>query len=540
MDIQYLYIFVIALALSLLFISLLIRHSARLGLMDDPTGDSRKIHSEKIPRSGGLGIIMASGLAMLIILPFKESPLRFLIASLVIIGFGLLDDILKLSPLQKLGGQAMGVAIAMSGGMVMFSLPLLEHGPAFLSYGITFFFVMGVINGVNFSDGMDGLAAGKTLMALLLLLILALESDNYLIALIALAIAAALLGFLRFNTHPARIFMGDAGSQFLGFVVAWLAISISQSETSPVTTLMPLLILGLPVMDILQVIAVRIHKKLPLPGPDKEHIHHQIAKLGFRSDEVVALIYMLQAILLGMAYVLRFANDLVIFAFYVAYATVVLGVIYLTNISGWRLHTRRSDNRSSRRNPFFRRLSWSHPYTGKTFGLFIALYLVTAAVLSKNLPGDLVYFALGWAAVLLTIKLFSRNQWPLALGRLAAYTAVVLLTYGITASVTGQAENWLIDGTCALFLLILAVVIRITRKRYFWLTTQDLLVLLFIALAAPLIPMNFEEEFSIGSLIFRTGSLLYMCEYVLARGKNAQRNLVFTAIIALFFTALHL
>jgi 4-amino-4-deoxy-L-arabinose transferase-like glycosyltransferase len=172
--------------------------------------------------------------------------------------------------------------------------------------------------------------------------------------------------------------------------------------------------------------------------------------------------------------------------------------------------------------------------------LFIALYLVTAAVLSKNLPGDLVYFALGWAAVLLTIKLFSRNQWPLALGRLAAYTAVVLLTYGITASVTGQAENWLIDGTCALFLLILAVVIRITRKRYFWLTTQDLLVLLFIALAAPLIPMNFEEEFSIGSLIFRTGSLLYMCEYVLARGKNAQRNLVFTAIIALFFTALHL
>jgi len=294
------------------------------------------------------------------------------------------------------------------------------------------------------------------------------------------------------------------------------------------------------VMDILQVIAVRIHKKLPLPGPDKEHIHHQIAKLGFRPDEVVAIIYMLQAILLGMAYMLRFANDHVILAFYVAYATIVLGVIYLANISGWRLHTRPSDSRSSRRNPFFRRLSRAHPYTGKTLGLFIALFLVTAAVLSNSLSGDLVYFALGWAAVLLTVKLFSRNQWPLALGRLAAYTAVTLLTYGMTASVTGQAENWLINGTCALFLLLLAVIIRITRKSYFWLTTQDLLVLLFITLVAPLLPINIGEEVSIGSLIFRTGSLLYMCEYVLARGKNAQRNLIFTAIIALFFTALHL
>ena len=540
MEIQYLYSFVISLGLSLLFISLLVRHSARLGLMDDPAGDIRKIHSEKTPRSGGLGIIMASGLAMLIILPFNESPLRFLIACLVIIGFGLLDDILKLSPLQKLGGQAMGVAIAMSGGMVMFSLPLLENSPAFLSYGITFFFVMGVINGVNFSDGMDGLAAGKTLMALFLLLILALESDNYPVALIALAIAAALLGFLRFNTHPAKIFMGDAGSQFLGFVVAWLAISISQSETSPVTSLMPLLVLGLPVLDILQVIAVRIHKKLPLPGPDKEHIHHQIAKLGFRSDEVVALIYMLQAILLGMAYVLRFANDQVILAFYVAYATIVLGVIYLTNISGWRLHTRRSDSRSSRRNRFFRRLSGVHRYTGKIFGWFIALFLVTAAVLSSDLPGVMVYVAPGWAAVLLAIKLFSRNQWPLALGRLAAYTAVALLTYGITVSVTGQPENWLIDGTCALFLLLLAFAIRITRRSYFWLTTQDLLVLLFIIVVAPLLQINIGEDVSSGSLIFRTCSLLYICEYVLARGKNAQRNLTFTAIIALFLTALHL
>lgn len=540
MDIQYLYSFLIALGLSLAFISLLIRYSARLGLMDDPAGDIRKIHSESMPRSGGLGIITAAGVALLIVLPLEESLFSFLLGCLVIICFGLLDDIVKLSPLQKLGGQAIGVAIAMAGGMVMFSFPLVENCPAWIVYFVTFFFVMGVINGVNFSDGMDGLAAGITLMALLLILLLALESGNNQLAIIALAISAALLGFLRFNTHPARIFMGDAGSQFLGFVVAWLVISVSQSDTSPITKLMPILVLGLPVMDTLQVIAVRIHKKLPLPGPDNEHVHHQMAKLAFRPDEVVAIIYVLQAILLGVAYLLRFANDVVILGFYLTYVSVILGAIYTANVGGWQRRRPQSGNSYSRRNPFFRRLTGAHRYTGKFFGLFIALSLVMAAVLSSALPVGMVYVALGWAVVLLTIKLFSGNQWSIVLGRLATYAAIGMLTYGITVSVTGHLENWLIDGTCALFLVMLAFAIRITRKSYFGLTTQDLLVLLFITIVAPLLPIDFGQEFSTGRLIFRTCSLLYICEYVLARGKNARQNLSIAAIIALFLTGLHL
>jgi UDP-GlcNAc:undecaprenyl-phosphate/decaprenyl-phosphate GlcNAc-1-phosphate transferase len=540
MGIQYLYSFLIALGLSLAFISLLIRYSARLGLMDDPDGDVRKIHSESMPRSGGLGIIMAAGLALLIMLPLDESLFSFLLACLVIISFGLLDDLVKLSPLQKLGGQAIGVAIAMIGGMVMFSFPLLDNCPAWFAYFATFFFVLGVINGVNFSDGMDGLAAGMTLMSLLLILLLALESGNEQLAIIALAISAALVGFLRFNTHPARIFMGDAGSQFLGFLVAWLVISVSQSDTSPITKLMPMLVLGLPIMDILQVIAVRIYKKLPLPGPDKEHIHHQIAKLAFRSDEVVALIYVLQAILLGMAYLLRFANDVVILGFYLTYTGVILGVIYSASVSGWQRRRPQSGSRSSRRNRLIRRYTWVHHYTGKFFGLFIGLSLGFAAFLSSALPAGLVYTTLGWAVVLLTINLFSGNQGSIVLGRLATYTAVGILTYGITLSVTDRVENWLIDVTCALFLLMLAFAIRITRKSYFGLTTQDLLVLLFISIVAPLLPIDFGQNISTGSLIFRTCTLLYICEYVLARGKNARRNLTIAAIIALSLTGLHL
>ncbi|NQX87058.1 MAG: undecaprenyl/decaprenyl-phosphate alpha-N-acetylglucosaminyl 1-phosphate transferase [Halioglobus sp.] len=538
MDIQYLFTFPIALGLSLLIIPVLIRHSAKLGLMDIPAGDSRKLHRESIPRSGGIGIICSAGLALLILFPPDKSILSFLIASLVIICFGLLDDVITLSPLQKLGGQAIGVIIAMSGGMVMSEFPILANSPAWFTYTITFLFVMGVINGVNFSDGMDGLAAGITLMSLIFILMLALESGNTLIAAISLAVSASLLGFLRFNTHPAKVFMGDSGSQFLGFVVAWLVIVQSQSDTSPITTLMPLLVLGIPVMDILQVVPVRVHKKLPLAGPDREHLHHQIAKLAFRQEEVVGIMYILQTILLAGAYILRFANDNIILLFYASYVAIVLTTIYVANVSGLQVRTQRP-NTSNQRNRFFRRLSKVHPYTGRFFGLMIAAYLGMAAILSTTLTTPILYMAIFWAAILLVIKALSNNRWPIVLGRIASYTTVILLVFGLTISVHNEVINWVIDGSLILFSIALAIAIRITRRYYFWLTTQDLLLLLFIVILAPQLPIEIAPESSNARLIFRTCILLYASEYVLARGGRAPENLATVAVIALFLLGLH-
>ena len=540
MDAQYLYSFLLALILSLLLIPVLIKHSAWLHLVDNPAGNARKIHSSAMPRSGGLGIILAASAALLYILPLNASLFSFILACLVIISFGLLDDVVELKPIQKLGGQALGVGIAMAGGMVITDIPLLGGCPGWLCHGLTFVFVLGVINGVNFSDGMDGLAAGTTLMALLLIFILAVGSDNTQVAAIALAISAALMGFLRFNTHPASIFMGDAGSQFLGFVVAWLAITVSQAETSPVTTLMPLLILGIPVMDILQVVPVRINKKLPLPGPDKEHFHHQIAKLGFYQYEVVAIIYVLQALLLGTAYLLRYTSDVVVFEFYAVYVIAILGVLYWANVSGWRVRDWQEDDHHDRRNRLLRRVSVVHPYSGKFFGMVVSVILAAAAILSDAMPTSLVYAGLLWAAVLLCIKLFSRNQWPLALGRLATYTVIILLMYGVTASVHSTLYNGLLDGGLLVFSLLLLVAMRTTRREYFWLTTQDLLVLFFIVILVPQLPFELGGDLPTGTLIFRTCVLLYACEYVLARGDQARERMTSTAIIALFLIGVHL
>lgn len=540
MDVSYILSFLIALLLSLAIIPVLIHYSARLGLVDDPTGNSRKLHSSAMPRSGGLGIIVAAAVALLLLLPIDKSLLTFLMGCLVIICFGLLDDIVELKPAQKLGGQAIGVAIAMTGGMVISDFPLWESCPEWFYHTVTFFFVLGVINGVNFSDGMDGLAAGTTLMALLLLFLLAVESSNTQVASITLAVSAAVLGFLRFNTHPARIFMGDSGSQFLGFVVAWLAITLSQSETTPMTTLMPLLILGIPVMDILQVVPVRIKKKLPLPGPDKEHFHHQIAKFGFYQYEVVAIIYVLQAILLASAYLLRFATDEYIFGFYAAYVAIILSVIYLARVNGWQLRQLKAAPKHRRRNRFFRSLSVVHPYTGKFFGIAVTVLLVFAAIVSRALPTALLYLALAWAVALLAIKLFSGNKWPLALGRLATYSASILLMYGLTTSVSDPATNLMIDGLFVVLVILLALSVRLTRREYFWLTTQDLLVLFFVVLLAPGLPLEFSAGVSPSELILRTCILLYICEYVLARGDRPRSRLTLVSTFALCLLAVQL
>ena len=540
MEVRYLYSFLLALLLAMAFFPFLIRYSVRWGLVDDSAGNARKIHTGAIPRSGGLGIIVAAAVSILIVLPIAESSFSFLAACFVIICFGLLDDLVELSPIQKLGGQAIGVVVAMMGGMVITDIPFFLDSPPFFSYAVTFLFVMGVINGVNFSDGMDGLAAGTTLMGLVLIFILAIESGNTPVAVISLAISASVLGFLRFNTHPARIFMGDAGSQFLGFALAWLAITVSQSEASQVTKLVPLLILGIPVMDILQVVPVRIHKKLPLPGPDKEHFHHQVAKLGFYQYEVVAITYLLQAILLGTAYILRFENDWLVAAFYAAFVTATLGCIFFANVKGWKCRLPLPHGRHERRNSLFRRFSGLHRHTEIVFNALIVIILISGALFSSELPVGLVYSGFAIGALLTLVKVFYRSCSPVYVGRLASYTAVVLLMYGLALSVGDAFANRVMDSVVALMAILLILSIRITRKEYFGLTTEDLLVAIFFIALAPLLLSEFGRGSMILSLIFRIWVLLYTCEYLLARGQRARDQLTYGSLCALFITILSL
>lgn len=539
MSVLYLYSFLFSLLTTLGLMPLLIRYSGRLKLVDDPADSARKLHDVVVPRSGGLGIIAGASLSLLILLPLDLQLSSYLLSSVLIIGFGLWDDFAELSPARKLFGQAIGVIVAMSGGMVISDFPLLTDSPAWFCNLVTFVFVLGVINGVNFSDGMDGLAAGTTLAVLVLIVILAIQSSNSQVAAISVAVIAALLGFLRFNTHPASIFMGDAGSQFLGFTLAWLSITVSQNEFASYSTLMPLILLGIPVMDILQVVPVRIRKKLPLPGPDREHFHHQIAKLGFYHYEVVALIYLLQAILLCSAYLLRFSSDGVVLGFYTVYVCFVLGTLYWGHVRGWRAHdSPELLDRGYRRNMFFRRLGVLHPYTGKLIGLFISAYFFFAAGTALLSGGTLVYLSLA-VGVILLLPVPLRAKWPIGWGRLATYSATIVLSYGLIGSVTDENLNLMIDGALVVLVLLLALSIRITRRSYFGANTEDLLVVLFFFLLAPFLLVDLSQVTPVIRYVFRIFVLFYACEYVLARGEKAVRRSTMVSALALILNGLH-
>ena len=516
------------------------KYASQLGLVDNPTGSSRKLHKAPMPRSGGLGIIIPTGVAILVVLPWDDSILSFLFSSLIIVGFGLLDDVIELKPTQKLVGQALGVTLAMVGGMTISNVPFIDNSPAWLSYALTFVFVMAVINGVNFSDGMDGLAAGTTLMALVLIFLLAVEGNDIQVAIIAASICAALVGFLRFNTHPATIFMGDAGSQFLGFSVAWLAITVSQTETSTLTRVMPLLILGIPIMDVLQVICVRIKKKLPLPGPDREHFHHQIGKLGLPQAGVVATIYILQLILLLGAFLMQHNSDTEALVFYICYLVVVLGLLYAIHLQGWRIREANGFGGVNRRNWFFRRASFLHPYSGKFYGSSLAGLLVVFAVMSTEMPKGFIYIALIIATSVLCVRLVARGRWALLIGRVSTYSATTFCVYGMTLSSHPQASFGVFDLMLALLTVALVVSIRTTRKQYFWLTPQDLLVLFFVILLGPSLSLDLGSGVNSGALMFHTILLLYIGEYVLARGPVAQKRITTAALFSLFLLAINL
>ena len=540
MQLQYLYGFFLALLSSLILLPFLMKYASQLGLVDNPTGSSRKLHKAPMPRSGGLGIIIPTGIAILVVLPWNDSILSFLFSSLIIVGFGLLDDVIQLKPTQKLVGQALGVTLAMVGGMTISNVPFIDNSPAWLSYALTFVFVMAVINGVNFSDGMDGLAAGTTLMALVLIFLLAVEGNDIQVAIIAASICAALVGFLRFNTHPATIFMGDAGSQFLGFSVAWLAITVSQTETSTLTRVMPLLILGIPIMDVLQVICVRIKKKLPLPGPDREHFHHQIGKLGLPQAGVVATIYILQLILLLGAFLIQHNSDTEALVFYICYLVVVLGVLYAIHLQGWRIREANGFGGVNRRNWFFRRASFLHPYSGKFYGSSLAGLLVVFAVMSTEMPKGFIYIALIIATSVLCVRLVARGRWALLIGRVSTYSATTFCVYGMTLSSHPQASFGVFDLMLALLTVALVVSIRTTRKQYFWLTPQDLLVLFFVILLGPSLSLDLGPGVNSSALMFHTILLLYIGEYVLARGPVAQRRITTAALFSLFLLAINL
>jgi len=314
--------------------------SFKWGAVSVPGG--RHIHGQSIARLGGLGIyaavlatvctLLATGFAKTLLEPEQlRLGLGLLLGGTVMFAVGLYDDIKSLRALYKLYGQILAAGIAWSFGFRIdaVDLPLLpSFETGILSLPFTIIWIVGIINAVNLIDGLDGLAAGVVFFAAVTNFVVAWLMGTTFVGLVMATLAGAVLGFLFFNFNPARIFMGDSGSYFLGFILAACSIAGPlQKASAAVSLFVPLVALGVPIIDTLLAMVRRYLERRPIFSPDRGHIHHRLLDMGITHRRAVLIIYGVTVLLCISAIAIAFGRQWQVGAAILGVSAVLFGLI---------------------------------------------------------------------------------------------------------------------------------------------------------------------------------------------------------------------
>jgi len=295
----------------------------RMGAVSVPL-DERRMHVDAMPMLGGLGIYLAVVITAVLVAPWGSTVKAVLVGGTVIVAVGLIDDYIQIRPLVKFLGQlaAIGGALAFDVRMETLSVPFVDARlelPLWASVIITVLWLAAIINMVNFIDGLDGLAAGVCTISAITFGVIAFSLYRTDSALISFALAGATLAFLRFNFHPAVIFMGDAGAMFLGFVLGVVSLQGVMKSTATVALILPLLVLAVPFIDLFLIVLRRLWRRVPFYRAGQDHVHHELVLVaGFSQRKSVLLLYGWCILLNGVA--LCMSQDWYL-------AAVVLGVL---------------------------------------------------------------------------------------------------------------------------------------------------------------------------------------------------------------------
>ncbi|MFH1502688.1 MAG: MraY family glycosyltransferase [Candidatus Eisenbacteria bacterium] len=277
----------------------------RLSFLDHPS--MSKVHLTPTPLMGGLAVALASlasaaAALALIRCPYSARIVGFMSGGLMVIVLGLADDANGMRPVVKLTGQTVAAAVMLlSGGVEGLPIPML------IGFPLALFWMVGLMNAFNFLDNMDGITAGLAAIASFGIFSLALGNGHTNTAIAAIAVAGGALGFLRYNFSPASIFLGDAGSLFLGYVVGGLSLrAVAYADAGSPALLLPVLMLGYPIFDAFLVTASRVVEGRDVARGGKDHSSHRLARLGLTPRQTAATIYLISASLTGAAIYLSF------------------------------------------------------------------------------------------------------------------------------------------------------------------------------------------------------------------------------------------
>ena len=300
--------FTVAAVVTLVTTPLTGRLAVRVGAIDLPR--DRSLHEAPVPRLGGLAILAGALVAAIAFMPLNGETRGILGGALVVGVVGAIDDLGDLHPAIKLIGQAAAAAVPVSAGVhvEVFTLPFLGSVDLGATAGaiLTGVAMVAVMNVVNFTDGVDGLAAGVCAISGVTFAIVALSLDRVDAGTLAALTAGAALGFLWHNFHPASVFMGDAGSNLLGLLLACIAVQGVLKTAAVVALVFPLVVLAVPILDTAFVVAKRFKYRRPAWQADAEHFHHRFARIGFSQRRTVLYLYLWTISLAALALALRF------------------------------------------------------------------------------------------------------------------------------------------------------------------------------------------------------------------------------------------
>jgi UDP-GlcNAc:undecaprenyl-phosphate GlcNAc-1-phosphate transferase len=509
----------------------------KANIMDIP--DERKVHSSPTPRVGGIAMVLGAFIPILLWAPMGQLVKSMLISSGIIVFFGLIDDTLKIGFKIKFLAQIIAALIVIKyGGLKIESLgALTEEGyllPVWISIPITLAVIVGVTNALNLSDGLDGLAGGISLITFICIGYLAYLQKFQACEIISVAMVGAIFGLLRYNTHPAVVFMGDSGSQLLGFFVITTSLALTQrdNQLSPVLLLF---LVGMPVIDTLWAIIRRIKLRMSPFVADKNHFHHKLMKLGLFHSESVMSIYILHTSLVYMALIFRSKSEWFLLTLYFLFSGILTITVFLAIRNNWRIN--RSDFIDKIIKGRLRILRDEYAIIKFSFQASEIVF-VSLLILSCFLPVQIsIYFSYFSMAFLCLIILtwFIKKNWAHNIIEICIFLMIPFLVYfsekdtAYLIHTTLKNAHTLSFGVLTIFTLL---TLKFTRRHGFKTTPMDILILIF-ALVIPNLPDERIQSWQMGLIAAKIVVLFFSYEVLKGelRFKTAKLNI--TAVIAL-------
>lgn len=472
-------------SLCMVLIPLMIKMAPVVGMIDMP--DARKVHADPTPRVGGVGIVIGALVPIIIWAPWSDQTKSYLAGSLILLVFGVWDDIKELGHYVKFIGQLLAVGVVVYyGDLYVQNYPFIGANvvPESAARVFTVVAMVGMINAINHSDGLDGLAGGESLLSLGAIAYLSYIAGDFLMVLIAVATIGGVFGFLRFNSHPARVFMGDGGSQFLGFTLGFLAVYFTQISNPAVSPMLPLLILGLPIVDIIAVFIQRVYAGMNWFRATKNHIHHRLLQRGFYHHESVIFIYSAQALLVISGILFPYESDALLLSIYAAVSSVIFTFLLIAESRNWSLHgVRASLSGAGVGLPGRSSYNWEKliSFNRLLVAGILSLFLFLGAISATDVPTDIAAIAGVLAVLLLTRLVLGYRVWFLYM-RLMVYVALAFIAYLYEFHPSAYVQQHYAAYYTIYGLLATAVVVAIkySTDEFFQASPLDYLVVLVV------------------------------------------------------------